>query len=269
MDPDDAETVPGAKAEKLRKLRRWGPDCHAERVMKETLVPFVCVQQVEEAVANKRELPVEALQSIVATQVGSLLYKGEGLVVRYKLFVRSIEERLKQLEDLGHTADDMSNFKTVVVAEARVVMESAPAFERKVCSLRFLGERMEISILSVNDEWGFRLAAKMHSLAISQSQVRRMPWEELIFDDKKLDGLPETIMVPEEHLTAAKNVREACLNILKGYEWATFADMVKIVSAQSESLLELDRFWALELHFLKSHARALGEKKVKDGRHSI
>lgn len=126
---------------------------------------------VEDALKEKRDLLVVPLQAILATKVGALLYKGEGLAMRYNIFIKTVEERLDQLEDLGYASGDMESFKSVMTQEAKLMMESSPSFERKLCSLRYLGENMEVAILSVHDEWCFRLAARRNSQAISRLLV--------------------------------------------------------------------------------------------------
>ena len=79
----------------------------------------------------------------------------------------------------------------------------------------------------------------------------------------RLKGLPETINVPETMLENVHNVRSACNRLLQGYHLATFAQMAKVVVAQSENLQELDRLWVLEENFLVHHARPLGQEKVR------
>lgn len=122
-------------------------------------LPYECFRAVEAAAAAKGELPVTPLRSILATQVGALLYKGEGVAMRYKMYIQTIEGRLQQLEDLGYLEEDLQGFRSVVVQEAKLVMESSSSFERKQCVLKYLGENMEIQIVSINDEWSFRLLA--------------------------------------------------------------------------------------------------------------
>lgn len=230
----------------------------------EPFLPSECFRAVEAAAAAKDELPVTPLRSILATQVGALLYKGEGVAMRYKMYIQTIEERLQQLEDLGCLEEDLQGFRSVVVQEAKLVMESSSSFERKQCVLKYFGENMEIQIVSINDEWSFRLASRMHSKAVSAAQVPRLPWERLLFgQDGRLHGYPETIGVPANLLAGMTNVRMACNAIFEGYGWATFGDMAKIVASQADSLNDLDRFWCLDVHFLQNLARSVGERMVK------
>lgn len=236
---------------------------HGLRSAFDTLVPFTNVQKVEDAVAAKNEVPCDSLQEIMKTKVGALLYKSEGLVMRYKVFIKTIDERLSELEDLSYSSADVVAFNDVMTMESKEVMRCCPAFERKVCSLKFLGEAMDPPIASINDEWSFRLAAKMTSQAVSTNQLPRLPWEVLLFDKAKLAGYPETILIPAEHLEAARNARVACNRLLKGYECVTFSDMARIVAAHSETMSELYRFWSLDAVFLKNHARAVGERILR------
>jgi hypothetical protein len=192
------------------------------------------------------------------------LNKGEGIIFRYKLFIATIKERLDQLEDLAYAIDDVNAFKNVMGQEAKLVLEQCPTFHRKPCVLSFLTKSMEMKIISINDEWNYRLVARFLSQAVSRNNILRLPWEVLLFGkDKHLEGHPETIDVPDDLLGSSRNVRSACQRILQAYQWATFDEMAKVVLAQSDSLNELDRFWCLTSHFLQYHARPLGETIVK------
>lgn len=46
----------------------------------------------------------------------------------------------------------MAAFKQVMTQEAKGILQCCPCFERKACSLTYLGEAMEPPILSINDE---------------------------------------------------------------------------------------------------------------------
>ena len=138
--------------------------------------------------SEKMEVPLEAMSSILATKVGGLLYKGEGLKMRYRLFLRTIDQRLAQLQDLSYAPEDLEAFKKVMGEESKLVLENCPAFEKKVCTLLYLGVTMEFDIVGVNDEWSFRLAAKMQTQALSRAELPRLPWESLLFGEGALEG---------------------------------------------------------------------------------
>jgi hypothetical protein len=61
-----------------------------------------------------------------------------------------------------------------------------------------------------------------------------------------------------------RNVRTAVSKLLESYDdTLTFADMRKVVNSQEETLLGLDRFFALDLQFLNEHAQPLAEQTVR------
>jgi hypothetical protein len=96
----------------------------------------------------------------------------EGLKLRYQQYVATINDRLRQLEDLAYTPGDVQAFKDVLSQEARVVLERSAAFERKPCEFVFMEATMRIKISDINDEWGFRLEARARSQAVSQKMWR-------------------------------------------------------------------------------------------------
>ena len=112
---------------------------------------------------------------------------GEGLKLRYQQYIATINDRLRQLEDLAYTPEDVQAFKDVMSQEARVVLERSQAFERKPCEFVFMEATMRLKISDINDEWGFRLEARTRSQAVSQESgapplggdvVRRERWLE-------------------------------------------------------------------------------------------
>lgn len=121
-------------------------------------------------------------------------------------------------------------------------------------------------ILSINDEWSYRLQARLMTIAVSRNQIPRLPWKLVLFGTlQKLEGVPETVELAEVVIAFSRNVRAAAMKLLDGYsEPLTFADMKKIMSAQEESLLSLDRFFALDVHFLKEVAQPMAESIVRD-----
>jgi hypothetical protein len=138
----------------------------------EPFVAFRHFETVEKALASKQEVPVEAMRPILATNVGALLYKGEGLKLRYQQYVATINDRLRQLEDLAYAPEDVQAFKDVMSQEARVVLERSATFERKPCEFVFMEATMRIKISDINDEWGVRLEARARTQAVSQKMWR-------------------------------------------------------------------------------------------------
>ena len=139
--------------------------------LRDAFEPFVSLshfETVEKALASMQEVPVEAMRPILATNVGALLYKGEGLKLRYQMYIATINDRLRQLEDLAYSPEDVQAFKDVMGQGPRVVLERSAAFERKPCEFMFMEANMRIKISDINDEWGFRLDARARSQAVSQ-----------------------------------------------------------------------------------------------------
>jgi hypothetical protein len=228
------------------------------------LVDMANIDIVEAAVAAKVDVPVAALQAMLQSSVGATLYKAEGVKLKYSLFVRSISKHIEDLEFHDYTLTELASFKTVMMNEARTVLAGTPGLGKKASKMEYLGQPMAVQVVSMHDEWSFRLHARLRSLAVSQCQVPRMKWENFLFSESEtLEGFPTTVKLDSSLVGDMRNVRTAVAKLLEGYDdTLTFADMRKIVNSQEETLLGLERFFALDLQFLNEHAQPLAEQTV-------
>lgn len=233
------------------------------------LAPFMAMEDLEavqKALEEGNPVPARPLQAIMQTGVGSVLFKAEAVKLQYNMFVNTIEERLDTLEFHNYEASELQSFKTVVMGEARNVVQGAPPFSKKLTKLSFLGRETVVSINAVHDEWNYRLEARMRTLAVSTGQLPRLPWEVVLLGEKgKVEGAPETIVLEQSYLESAKNVRKVAFKLLEGYtETLTFSEMKKVMNSQRETLLSLDRMFSLELQWLNEVAEPAAEAMVRD-----
>jgi hypothetical protein len=92
--------------------------------------------------------------------------------------------------------------------------------------------------------------------------LNMLPWESLFYTVGQIDGVPQTITVPETLILNAANVREACMGYL-GEQRLTLKDMIKEVTANLKTLLTLERTFWIEYTFLTEHAQPLLLKKIR------
>ena len=228
------------------------------------LVDMALVSAMEDATARGVSPDGGMLQLVLATAVGATLYQAEGARLQYDQFLGRIADRIGQLEYHDFRSEEVRSFRALMQVEAREVSKGAPRFAKKTGTLDFLGEDMQMAILSVNDEWSFRLAARVKAVAVSRGQLPRLPWEVVVFGDRDpLPGFPETVKVPDDLIEPYTNVRAAAKKLLDGYEGLTFADMRRFVAAQADILTGMDRHFAIELQFLRVHAEEVAERGVR------
>ena len=98
--------------------------------------------------------------------------------MKYALYIENIDKRINELEFHAYRQDDWDSFVLVMKAEAKGVMQSSPGSSKKPCKVGFLNTQMVVENLSCNDEWMFRLQARVRTLAVSRSCLVRMPWED-------------------------------------------------------------------------------------------
>ena len=67
-------------------------------------------------------------------------------------------------------------------------------FEKTECEIEYIGEKMTVIATSFSDEYQWRLAARIKSLAVSMGLVPRYIWEVALWGDKDpIPGLPVAV----------------------------------------------------------------------------
>ena len=224
------------------------------------------VWDVQTAVEADEDIPIESLSDILCSDVGCTLYRGESIAMKYKLFVQNIEKHLKHLQFHDYDATEMASFRNLMKIEGTKAIGDSPSFAARDGEVPFLTSMITVDVVTVNDEWMCRLHAQIRSHAVSQCEVPRMSWEELLFgDEEPLPGHPTETNWPQDVLRAATNSRSSALKLLAPFEHAlTFADYRKIVGGQRGYLVGLDRMWSLEHDYLMCVAEPLGEQMIRD-----
>ena len=91
------------------------------------------------------------------------MYKDHGAKLEYNLYLQKIDNGLDVLEDGDNrfSEDEIASFKSVCKANAKLVMvnQATTAWSVKVTSIYYIA-KVSIQILSIHDEWSFRLACR-------------------------------------------------------------------------------------------------------------
>lgn len=230
-----------------------------------TLHNFDDLMAVEDAVEAEQAIPDKALRSILSTQCGKALYKAEGAKLEYQSFIDTVGKYIKDMDEEHFKEDDVIDLDRVMLGHSRRMTKELRTFVKKKSTVSIFETKVTVLINSINDEWHFRLHARIRSLAVNTGGVPRTAWEVLLWGDAGLiEGLPQTLKVPENMLFDIKNVRRAVAKILSGYSFLTFAEMKDLIGAHEDELIGIDRFFAIEVAFLKDHAEAIAQKMVRD-----
>ena len=185
--------------------------------------------------------------------------------MEYSLFLHKIEQQLDNLEANRFIASEIEGLTAVMKMQAKAVMAGKAAFSSKATTVKFLGAAVKLQIFSINDEWAFRMASRMRTIAVSTTQVTRLPWEDTLFgENTKIAGTAETIDFKPEQLASVKNVRTAAIRMLVGTGANTFSEYRSILCTKESkaALRALDRFWDLESELLEHAALNLGISKL-------
>ena len=114
--------------------------------------------------------------------------------------------------------------------------------------------------MELKDEWFFRFWARVKTIAVSFGLVPRWPWEQGLFGDSKIEGIRETIKLPQALLLKVQNAREIGLNLIKGE--STVQEMKRIFLNNEALLRKFDPPIAMDFEVLDGIPQVL-TKEVK------
>jgi hypothetical protein len=223
------------------------------RAHRTTLALFIDIEKAQAIDSSVRDMedPLPAnVTAMLASQVGSELFAPEALKNDYKCFIDDIDKRIYDLEFHDFESDELTSFRRIMMASAEHMDdELVKRIDKKVNKIKFLGSTVAVTISNINDMWAWTLEARYKTIAISNLQVPRLPWETLLWGDGPIPGVPTTVKIPEELLDAIKNSREVALKVL-GNSWQSVATMQTTVAKHGESWMKLDKSFWMEKAFL-------------------
>ena len=198
------------------------------------------------------EDPIPAqLKAMLTSVVGSVLFAPEALKNDFKLFIDDIDKRIYDLEYHDFDSDELISFRRIMMASAEHMDDDlVKQIDKKVNKVQFLSSTVGCAISNLNDEWSWRLEARYKTIAISNSQVARLPWETLLWGDGPIQGVPTTVIIPEALLYEIQNCREVAVKVL-GNSWQSVATMKTIVAKHGDSWTKLAKSFWMEIAFLE------------------
>ena len=207
------------------------------------------------------------IAAALSTGIGGTLYECQRQRLQWIKFNETVKSGINSLIHNNCNAEEYVHFNNLMKRETTIMEETGFAtFEETALHVKFLDvEKMEVTVLNINDSWRLPADADLRGIAINAEQLVRMPWEKLVLGGCTVIGLPETLKVPEECLTGARKCRSMALDILgPEADSMTLSDMRKLISKNIRQLYAQDRSWKLEETYLLSYAEDLLMAQLED-----
>ena len=216
------------------------------------------------ALQNKTQPASSDLREVLGTTIGNHLFKcfRENLMVTE--FLKSVNERLDDLENLDFAEDDVEAYHEVMKRESTVV-KAAGIGNYTVLKqfVPFLATQVKAEMAGPNGVVQKCMYARVKTIAVHTGQCRLLPWEVLCFSDGGVGAVRECVKLSKGLLEDAHNVRDAALAML-GSEPLTLRDMKKIMTNNRKELLDCDEHFDLELLFLNEKVDVLLLAKLRE-----
>ena len=199
----------------------------------------------------------DTLQRVMDASVCcSSLFSKEGVRLNYLAWVERIEQDLKTLVGNGLIEEDIEHFKNIHREEANNMKEmGVKVFDKLHKQVSFLAQEVSPERTALNDEWRLPLEALLRTVAISNRQVDRTPFELLAFGTGYIVEEYRTLKAPDYIIKDMVGPRKQVNRILEGQR--TIKDMIKTLSPHFKSIVNGAGDFNLEIDFLINHAQTI------------
>lgn len=202
-----------------------------------------------------------SVQAIVnATKTGTCMFKNVWLACARELYVSEVKQSLTDLEHNGYAADELQSFREVM--SQKVARLKSQGHRRMTWEMKteMLGEEITLNMDDPNDEWMWRLHARVKSIAINTRQLKPLWYEEILVPQGTLADAPSHLVLPDSMVEQYMAARGTVADLLAGVSEMDMA--VKIVSTAADTLLDLDKSFECDLAFLNQSAGAMLKNRV-------
>ena len=152
--------------------------------------------RIDVATSSGKDAEIEDVEMMMkGSEIAKELFSQEARSLEGQQFEKEIEKRIYDLECEGFEPTEVGNFRRIMYAHAESFdSETASTFDGKELSLPFIGHDICTCISVPNDEWNFRLQARVKTLAVATRKVARTPWEIMLYgEDGKIPNTPECV----------------------------------------------------------------------------
>lgn len=182
--------------------------------------------------------------------IGAELYAPEALKLESTLFVGEGMDKLRELEMQHFAADELVVFKRLMMASAEALDDEIwKQFDAATLTLPFLNGEVVGTTSNPNDDWSWRLEARVKTLGVSTLKVVRTTWEEMLFGPTgPIPTLPETITIGDDLCFDFNNGRDY-INRVVGHGWQSIEAIKRCVRQHADEWLRMDASAWMDIYF--------------------
>ena len=218
---------------------------------------------IEECVQRKEDPSPAVVSAISKSTVGSELFSPEMMKAEFKQFLTYIDEKVRGLEDFHFESSEVAAFKMVMKKYVEHMNDGFCEYDEASTAVGFLKCDVVYSAACIDDQWEWRMIARAVTIAVSNNEVPRLPWEVLVFGKSDpIPGVPTTVKIPPSMILKVKNVREVVCQHL-GEAWQSLAQMKAQAAKHSTEWNKLCSSWWLVEKWLHDHADEMLESHLK------
>ena len=186
--------------------------------------------------------------------------------LNFSQFLKAVATELDTLEFLDFSLDSVNDFNRLMKTNVdNLIKTGYERFKKLNFDITFCNSKLTMRCLGPADIPAFAFESLVRSIAVQRGDVKLLPWEEVLFETGKIDNVPSTFSVPERFLEKCSNARDTALSYLKdgSYDRATLAQIKKELMSHYKDLVQMDRFFVIELSFMNLMASDLIIDKIK------
>ena len=216
---------------------------------------------------EKREPDVGVLEEVASSSlVGAELFSPETMLADLLHFKSEIRRLLQQLEDVNFDASEMEGYKQICTRHAENLDDGL--WDKLDCrsqELPYLTCPGLQSLAVVPHDLFYNCQqARIRSLAVSNSDVPRLPHEKWLYNELPLAGMPTTIVIPEHLIYDMSNCREYLLKKLESFVPLTSESLKRCMRTNSAECLRLDPLYWLDEAFVEQAYEGLIDTHLKN-----
>ena len=170
--------------------------CKAHKKAILQFLPQLQFEEVEGALNEGKNAPMLALNQLLRTKLGSMIYAEHVGEMRWEEFVTKCAQAIKDLMNLDFLQEETIIFaKSMMQMTSELVSSGTDAIEKNVSVVKWTHVPMEVGVTHIDDHWNIPLYTAKVMCCMNSEKVRLYPWDELLLEGKKVSFYPEACNV--------------------------------------------------------------------------
>ena len=209
-------------------------------------------EAVESSVRGKTKVPLPMLNKLLSTHIGSYIYAEQAQTIQWDTFLTSIVDGIKNLMHHDFLPSEVTAFTTKMRKETKALSDQGlDALEKGDVSVAWLGFKMPVPVIYIDDFWEAPLYAAKVNCAINAGLTDAAPWDELLMDGANIAGYPVACHVHADELQGINRVRNKLLEHIG--EQSTLDTWKKTMIKHGENLKSVMRWFQIDLLSIENH----------------